>query len=835
MNKNHKKYLTVHGHFYQPPRENPWLEEIEYQEGARPYHNWNDRISNECYGPNSISRIVDDKNRILNIVNNYELMSFNFGPTLLSWMAKYSRNAYKKILEADKFSRAIYEGHSNAISQVYNHVIMPLANEKDKITQVIWGIKDYKERFGHKPEGMWLAETAVDDETLEVLADNGIKFTILSPHQAQCVRKIGDFNWHDVSWGSIDPSMPYRHYFDETQKKYIDIFFYDGSISKSVAFDNLLEDGEKFAFRLNNGYDENRQRPQLVNISTDGESYGHHTKFGDMALSYVLTIKAKDLDFEITNYGWFLEKFPPKYEVEIKPESSWSCCHGIGRWCEDCGCSTGEQPGWNQKWRAPLRKALDYLRDELIILCQIEGSKYFKDFWKARNSYIDIILNRTQENIDKFLSIHAKKKLSPKEKINAIKLLEIQRQALLMYTSCGWFFAEISGIETIQILKYAARAMEIAKDFTKQDYEKKFLNILQKAQSNLSHLGNGKDIYNKFVKKSVITVKQIVGHWAISSLVEDFKEIEQIYCYKLKKISHKVVHKNGAALVFGRVEITSCITFEKHEMVFAAVGGNNGNIYCVVKEFEGIEKFSKDKQDIEKVFLSKNDIDMTNTLKKHFSEEFYTLKEVLIDRRKIILEKILSSKIQSLEETYGKIYEDMRISVVHLMDLGMDLPDVFRLSAKYTIGKQLENLLLKSDTFEGKKFVAALLRVKAQADVFCVNLNRSNAGDILNKKLEKSLMKLVQNFKIEEAKEILAVFNTINLLNLDIKISNAQNIYFENIYKKLDILINDIDSAPKRNKDEERLFGLILLAIGENLNINTSFYRAYLDKASLPK
>jgi hypothetical protein len=762
-------------------------------------------------------------------------MSFNFGPTLLSWMADYSKSAYKKVLEADKVSRIMFDGHSNAIAQVYNHIIMPLANERDKITQVIWGIKDYKERFGHKPEGMWLAETAVDEETLEVLADNGIKFTILSPYQAQCVRKIGEFNWHDVSWGSIDPSMPYRHYFDYNQKKYIDIFFYDGSISKSVAFDNLLKDGEKFAHRLDNGYDENRQRPQLVNISTDGESYGHHTKFGDMALSYVLTIKAKDLDFEVTNYGWFLENFPPKYEVDIKPESSWSCCHGIARWCEDCGCSTGGQAGWNQKWRTPLRKALDYLRDELVILCQIEGNKYFKDFFKARNDYIDVILDRNQENVDRFLLAHARKKLSIKERINAIKLLEIQRQALLMYTSCGWFFADISGIETIQILKYAAHAMEIARDFTKQDYEKKFLSILQKAQSNLPHLGNGKDIYNKFVKKSAITIKQIVGHWAISSIVEDFKEIEHIYCYKIKDIDHKVFHKHGSALVVGRVEVTSCITFEKHEMSFAVAGGSDGDICCAVKEFEGMEKFHKDKENVKKAFLAKEDVDMSHVFKKHFSSELFTLKEVLIDRRKVILEKILSSKLQNLGETYGEIYEDMRLSVVHLMDLGMDLPDVFRLSAKYTIGKHLEDVLLKTESFEGKKFLATLVKIKAQADVFCVNLNKTNAGEILNKKLEKSLTKLTQNFRIEEAKEILAIFNTINLLDLDIKISTAQNIYFENIYKKLDVLINDIEAAKKRNKDEERLFGLVLLAIGEILNINTSFYREYLDKASLPK
>ena len=319
MSEENRKYLTIHGHFYQPPRENPWLEEIEVQDSAKPFHNWNSRISSECYEPNSVSRIVDSENRVLDIVNNYEYMSFNFGPTLLSWMEKYAKKTYNKILEADKNSRKMYSGHSCAMAQVYNHIIMPLANERDKETQIKWGIRDYQTRFGHKPEGMWLAETAVDDETLEVLQKCGIKFTVLSPYQAQCIRRLDGDEWYDVSWGSVDPSMPYRYFIKgSNNQKYIDIFFYDGTISKSVAFDNLLTDGQKFAYRLNDGYDEGRGRPQLVNIATDGESYGHHTKFGDMALSYVLAVKAIDLGFQITNYGEFLEKYPPLYEVEVR-------------------------------------------------------------------------------------------------------------------------------------------------------------------------------------------------------------------------------------------------------------------------------------------------------------------------------------------------------------------------------------------------------------------------------------------------------------------------------------------------------------------------------------
>ncbi|MCQ2789121.1 MAG: DUF3536 domain-containing protein, partial [bacterium] len=425
MGNQKQVYLTIHGHFYQPPRENPWLESIELQESALPNHDWNERINNECYNPNSVSKIVDSRNRILDVVNNYESMSFNFGPTLLSWMEKHAPYAYERIIKADIKSVAEHGGHGNAIAQVYNHMIMPLANERDKQTQVKWGIKDFKLRFGREPEGMWLAETAVDDDTLRVLVENGIKFTVLSPYQAQKVKKITGNEWQDVSWGSIDPARAYRYYIKSAPGKYIDLFFYDGAISKSVAFDEILKDGNKFIRRLKEGVSDLRDYPQLVNIATDGESYGHHTKFGDMALAYVLKIRAKDEGFTIVNYAEYLDMFPPEMEVEIKQASSWSCFHGVGRWKEDCGCSTGGHPGWNQKWRKPLREALDYLRDEFALIFEKEGKKYLKDVWNARNNYIDVVLDRSEKNVKEFQKENFVENLSEEDCVKAMKLLEI--------------------------------------------------------------------------------------------------------------------------------------------------------------------------------------------------------------------------------------------------------------------------------------------------------------------------------------------------------------------------------------------------------------------------
>ena len=515
-------FLTIHGHFYQPPRENPWLEAIELQDSALPFHDWNERINKECYNPNSVSKIVDSRNRILDVVNNYEYMSFNFGPTLLSWMEKYAPHTYERIIKADMESRAEHKGHGNALAQVYNHIIMPLANEHDKETQIKWGIYDFEYRFGRKPEGIWLAETAVDDDTLRVCEANDIKFVVLSPYQAQKIKKEGDKEWQDVSWGNIDPARSYRYYIKSAPDKYIDLFFYDGAISRSVAFDELLTDGNKFIKRLKDGVSDLRDYPQLINIATDGESYGHHTKFGDMALAYVLKIKAEEEGFKITNYAEYLSEYKSDYEVDIKQASSWSCFHGVGRWQEDCGCSTGGHPGWNQKWRKPLRNALNYLRDELAKIFEKEGSKYFDDVWYVRNNYIQVILDRSGINLEHFQNEYFKKNLSDNDKVCAMELLEIQRQALLMFTSCGWFFSEISGIETVQIMKYAARAIQLATKFTNKNLEEKFLEILSEAKSNISEYGSGKDIFEKFVRPSVVSLKQIACLWAISSIYQDF-------------------------------------------------------------------------------------------------------------------------------------------------------------------------------------------------------------------------------------------------------------------------------------------------------------------------
>lgn len=828
---SNKNFLTIHGHFYQPPRENPWLEAIELQDSASPCHDWNERVNNECYNPNSASKIVDNRNRILDIVNNYERMSFNFGPTLLSWMEEYAPYAYDRIIKADIKSVLEHDGHGNAIAQVYNHMIMPLANEHDKITQVKWGIRDFVYRFGRQPEGMWLAETAVDDDTLRVLVENGIKFTILSPYQAQRIKRIPDSNWQDVSWGNIDPARSYRYYIKSAPGKYIDLFFYDGAISKSVAFDELLKDGNKFIKRLKEGISSSRNFNQLINIATDGESYGHHTKFGDMALAYVLKIRAEDEGFVLTNYGEFLDNFRSDWEVDIKQASSWSCFHGVGRWKEDCGCSTGGHPGWNQKWRKPLREALDYLRDELSIIFEKEGEKYFKeDPWTVRNKYIDVILDRTERVIKHFQDEYFLPELSDEEKVCGLELLEIQRQAMLMYTSCGWFFSEISGIETTQIMKYAARAMQLAENYTNKDLESKFLDILSNAQSNFKEYGNGKNIYERFVKPSIVTLKQIASLWAISSLYEDFDDEQDVYCYKITRKSYKKVQKSNMNFVVGHIEVLSKVTLKKSDLMFVLMQYQGGDFHCAIKDFDSEAEYVNLQKELVRTFMLNPLTEIIREIDEYFGSEYFTLKDIFIEERRKILEIMLKGRMDKFAQTYNELYNEGKDSIYQMQSLGLSIPDEFKLAAGYTLAQQFNKLIKDSKNYLDPQVIQQAADIDLEAKNIGIEIDKRPSSDFFSRKLLQSINRLANSIEIHQAEATLEIFDFIEKLDLKVEIKEAQNIYFAKIFHEVGEYIDNITDI---KNETDREFVDMLLEIGKRLNINTDFYKNKMDKAML--
>ncbi len=690
------RYVCIHGHFYQPPRQNPWLEAVELQESAHPYHDWNERITAECYGPNARSRILDDQGRILKMVNNYAKMSFNVGPTLLAWLEKNAPEVYEAILQADVLSQANFSGHGSALAQGYHHMILPLANRRDKQTQILWGIKDFEHRFGRKPEGMWLPETAVDLETLDLLAERSIGFTILGQHQAKKVRPIGAEAWQEVEGAKIDPSMAYEIRLPSDRK--MALFFYDGAISRAVAFETLLSSGESFVRRLMEGFSEWRSWPQLVHLATDGESYGHHHHFGEMALAYALnTVEAKGLA-RLTNYGQFLEKHPPTYEVQIIENTSWSCFHGVERWRKDCGCHSAGHPGWNQEWRKPLRETLDWLRDECSPLFEDKGRTLFKDPWEARNAYIEVLLERSRAAKERFFSLYGARPLSETEKAIALKLMELQRHVMLMYTSCGWFYDDLSGIETVQILQYAARALHLAEECFESRFEPGFLEHLSRARSNLPEEGDGRKIYERAVKPAWADLSKVGAHYAISSLFREEEVETPVSCYRPVFEDYQLWKSGKARCAAGRLRISSEITLERGNLTFAVLHLGDHTVICGVRDVEGDEVYEAMVKDVSNTFNSADFPETIRTLDRHFGKGIYSLRSLFRDEQKRILDILLEATLAEAETVYRKLYETHAVMMRFLKDSRSPIPRALYLAAEYVLNADLQRAFAKKES-----------------------------------------------------------------------------------------------------------------------------------------
>ena len=766
-----EKYICIHGHFYQPPRENPWLEEIEFQDGAYPYHDWNEKITAECYAPNASSRILDPQGKIIDIVNTYSKISFDFGPTLLSWMERNNPEVHQSIIEADRMSVERFSGHGSALAQAYNHMIMPLAGKRDKYTQVIWGIRDFEKRFGRSPEGMWLPETAVDTDTLEVLAEHGIKFTLLAPRQAKRIRKLGgQGEWIDVSGERVDPTRAYKC--SLPSGKSISIFFYDGPVSQEISFGELLKNGGDFARRLTSLFYDRREHPQIVHLATDGETFGHHHRYGDMALSYALHyIESKNLA-RITNYGEYLEKHPPEYEVGIIENSSWSCVHGIDRWRGNCGCHSGMNPKWNQLWRRPLRETLDGLRDGLAPIYTYEASKYLKDPWEARNDYIDVLLNRSEENVEAFINKHAVRKLSAEDKINVLKLLETQRNAMLMYTSCGWFFDEVSGIETVQIIQYALKAIQYAEELNGTSLEAGFLEQLEKIPSNVYE--NALEPYELYMKAARSDLLRVGAHYSISSLFERYPQKARIYCYTAKSDIYSRAEAGKQALAIGKAVIKSNITWEEKTISFAVLHLGDHNVNAGVKEFSGDDEFLLMRDDVKSAFKRGDTPGIVRLMDRHFGKNIYSLLHLFRDEQRKVLDMILRLTYEGVDMSYRHIYEDNIAIMSFYHDLQKRLPKPFRLAAMYLLDTDLKK------AFEEKELDMERLRELIEdAQKWSVKIDTTTIGYVASAWITGAMERLKEEpGDITLIEKINDVIKASTPLALPLDLWKAQNIYF---------------------------------------------------------
>ena len=694
-------YITVHGHFYQPPRENPYLNTIERQPSAHPYHDWNERIHHECYRPNAFARVLNHRQELVGIVNNFEYLSFNIGATLMSWLEQYDPEVYQRILDADRLSSQRLNGHGNAIAQVYNHIILPLANQRDKVTQIRWGKSDFRARFGRDPEGMWLAETAVDYPTLEALIEEEIKFIILAPSQAEKCRVMTpqeqpDSEWQQVGEQQIDTTRPYRCFVGENpsgtlRDRYIDIFFYDGPISRDMGFNDVLDTADNFANRLGQAIRDDFRPSQLINVATDGETFGHHKGGTEKCVAYALSEQFARQGWMVTNYAHYLSICPPTWEVQLKPVTAWSCAHGVDRWQDDCGCASGG--GWHQKWRRPLRDSLNWLRDRLVTVYEEVGSKFFRDPWLTRNEYIQVVRDRSTDNVTEFLQRHQLKQLSPSEKIDALRLLEMQRHTLLMYTSCGWFFEEISRPEGVQILRYAARAMELAGAVAGIHLEQKFLSYLAQAPSNVAGFGNGKKVFQDLVAPSQVTLHQVAAHYAISSLFTDYPTKEQIYCYQAEQLDYQKQQMGTLTLSVGQIHLTSEITWESKHFVFAVLHLGGWDFHCCITGFNGRLAYTELKQqlftDIKQASAAQIILTMNSLIGDREAypsgNRAFNLQHLFAEERQRMVSLLTAQTKKHLDQLYTQVYRENYSMLAAFQREGMPVPQELKVAAEVAL------------------------------------------------------------------------------------------------------------------------------------------------------
>jgi alpha-amylase/alpha-mannosidase (GH57 family) len=766
-----ERYVCIHGHFYQPPRENPWLEDVEIQDSAYPYHDWNERITAECYEPNGRARILDDEGWIVRIVNNYSRISFNFGPTLLSWMEDKTPEVYRAIIEADRESMERFGGHGSAMAQGWGHIILPLSNDRDRQTQIYWGVRDFEHRFGRKPVGMWLPEAAVDTATLESLVDHGIRFTVLAPRQAAKIRKIGDKKWDDVS-ERIDPSRAYQCPLPSGRS--IDLFFYDGPVSQAVAFERLLERGEYLAGRLLSAFDDNREWPQLAHIATDGETYGHHHRHGEMALAYALEQIDSAEGVRLTNYAEFLALHPPSHQVQIAESSSWSCYHGVERWRSNCGCNTGGHGDWNQEWRKPLREALDSLRDALLPLYEHHAGQLLKDPWKARDEYISIVLDRSRENIDRFFAEHAREPLDEAGLSRALQLLELQRHAMLMYTSCGWFFDELSGIETTQVIFYAGRAIQLARLATGQNFEEEFLRRLEAARSNIPARRDGRRIYEEFVSPAMVDLESVGAHYAISSLFEEFEDRARIFCYDIESSELRRRAAGRAQLRIGRATITSGITLASQEFAFAALHMGDHIINAGLRPDGREAPDSSTCEAIETAFDSADYTEVLRLMNDAFGESTYSLRSLFRDEQHAVMRRVLEPTLAAIDEQYRQIYGQHAGLVRYLTSLHLPVPRRLSTPATFVI-----NATFRAAAEADPPDIERLRALAEEAGQVGVALDQLTLSFVL----DKTLGTLAHQFD-ESPRDLTILQRLADLASLirelpfEVNLAHAQNIFY---------------------------------------------------------
>lgn len=822
MNASSQGRVAIHGHFYQPPRENPWIEEIELEESAAPFHDWNERIVSECYRPNTCSRIVDGQGRILDIVNNYGLMSFDFGPTIMRWLERCYPDVHQGILEGDA-AAAERLGYGGAIACAYNHAILPLCNERDLETQIVWGLADFEHRFKRRARALWLPETAINQRVVAALIRHRLDFCILAPSQAEAVRPLEGGEWRDVSAGDIDTTQPYRcHAAPGQGGESISVFFYDAAASHAVSFGDVLLDARRLVGQL-----AARRRPewggcQLLHVAVDGETFGHHKPLADMAVAYALKVAAPQAGLAVVNYSAHLAACPPRFEVRLKggpggEGTAWSCAHGLARWQRDCGCTTGSRPGWNQAWRAPLRSALDLLRDRLAAFYEEQAAGLLTDPWAARNGYIEVILDRGQPAIERFFAAHGWPHLDQAGRLQALKLLEMQRHCLLMYTSCGWFYADLAGLEAVQVLRYAARAIELAAELG-LDVEDEFLRVLAEARSNRAEMGDGRQVWEKLVRPAIISPERVVNHFAIGSVFAgQVEELEDVFHYRLRVLDYEKRQRASITLAVGLVELTSGVIPEPHRYLFAMtfLGG------CFFRT--GVqETAAEDAQGMRSLLFPLFDErpgDVINLIEEIFPRS-YSLRDVFKERKKLILNALVGKEFKDYYASFEHVFETTRDSMEEMAREGLSVPEEFQVAAAKTLSRRLAEQVkrISGRTLSAVKVVESELRsVFSQARLFGLKLDTAYPSERLSQVLEATVRDITLQPTVQRAQEAAYLLEMAAAMGLDLDLRAPQNLLHRFLTERFAALA--ADSPPLAEA---------LLELARAMNFDVERYRRLL-------
>ena len=777
-------YFAIHGHFYQPPRENPWTGEIENQPSAAPFHDWNDRIAAQCYSPNAASRILSGSGRIQDIVNNYEYMSFNMGPTLMGWIRTHLPDTYRRIQEADaKTLKRL--GHGNAIAQVYNHIIMPLASPEDRITQIRWGIRDFETHFGRKPEAMWLAETAINMDVVVDLIREGIRFTILSPTQAECFRPLDVKNaeWKGCENTDIDTTRPYRIYTVDADGQticdgYLDVFFYNPWLSSAVGFEHLLRDANVFGKRIQDGFDPNRDEPQLVSIGTDGESYGHHEPFGDMCAAWLFQHYAPEHNMVPVNFGWFLEKFPPKYEVRLKNVHSegcaWSCAHGVGRWYRDCGCSTGGGADWNQKWRTPLRDAMNFLKKfaDDVFVREMEKISAVSP-WDARNLYIDALVKpEEKERKEKFLDKILKDPKDKKARTTAIRLLEVEKFCMFSFTSCGWFFNDIEGLEPVQNMRYAERALELLRPFLPINHplRDQFLSILGRATSN-EHRWSGTEVFVRYAMPDMPVAFKLLAERAVVLHLglEKFEEKSQLD----SRLTASVVCSRKFETIV-HASFDDADIGETTEATILALNDTMGRVTAVV--FGGVRP--------EEVSFIPNFNATVKDLQMQFPTAYIVrMRNLMSDSLRHINQLLTNSRLEKVTQAFDGFAIQHGLSIDSLADQDHTLTDTMRKALSLEINAKIHEMALRYLKAHDETLLNEVHELVDEAKSLNTNFSFGGTGRMFHKKLSELIAAASEKNDELVIKHITGLISMAGWLNLYIDKTSLENQAFES-YKR---------------------------------------------------